>query len=97
MFANVLYLYDKYGWHISACSYHSFSCMTCSCDSGLVVVLLITTALLVCVAILLFYDFTEFCLYGTQNNSQVCIVYWQITDIILLSHTDTETGLMSFH
>ena len=45
--------------------------MSWCCDSGLVIVLIITASLMVCVALLLFYDFTDFCYQDTANNTMV--------------------------
>ena len=55
--------------------------MSCSLDSGLLVVLIILTALLLCVAILLFYDFENVCEFSAKNN---------YTNMVSLKHSQVN-------
>ena len=45
--------------------------MSWCCDSWLIVAIIITASLMVCVALLLFYDFTALCYQDTANNTMV--------------------------
>ena len=60
--------------------------MTCSLDSGLCVVLIILTALLMAVAVLLFYDFENVCENAKNNITNMVSTYLNYISSIVCSY-----------
>ena len=86
--------------------------MSCSLDSGLLVVLIILTALLLCVAILLFYDFENVCEFSSKNNytnmvreqtnkkalfNNLELTLWSIRTIGVTKYYEIHTKLVHVH